>query len=427
MTGSSSPAVDEGDESCSPSRPSNRARSALAVGLSASLLTIAALLLLAPVYHEFIDLHVYLVGGDALAADDPLYSVRGETGGWFTYPPFAAILFGPLAALPVGAAELLWLLLVTAATLLICLVAVPERTPRWLAGIAGLLVPWTVVLFNNLRFGQIGVLICLLVLADLGLLARRSPFAGALIGFVTAIKFTPALFVIWLVCIGRYRPAGVACGVFITAAGLGVLAAPEGSLTYWTEALWMTDRVGPIESTRNLSLFGALIRLDVAASMAFLAQTFTAVVGLAAAARLTQLHSMLAGACLVGLLTAVLSPIAWTHHFVWLIPVLLAALAHPSRQVPILALVTLVGITTGIGPLAGNAVLQLVAIGVAAAMIVIAFAPPASQGPSLPLHASLRSVKPGQDTLGDRGAAASMLPSRALLAAALRLPVIERD
>lgn len=344
----------------------------------------AAWILLMPVYHKFVDLHVYLLGGNAIASGDQLYAVRGETGGWFTYPPFAAIAFWPLTLLSAGVMEWLWTALLVVVTSVACLTAVQRETRWWLAGLVGLLVPWTAVVFNSIRFGQIGMVLCLLVILDVWLIARGSRWGGGLIGLATAIKLTPGLFIVWLVLTGRYRAAGMAGVVFGVALLVGFVAAPSESTAYWTETLWATGRVGDVESARNLSLFGTLLRAGIPPLFAMVGQVVLGCVGMIAAVLLARRHNVVAGAYLVGVLTAVLSPIAWTHHFTWLILVLIAALGSTSVAIQFLSAACLLAVTTGIGVVSQGVVIQLLALVLIGAMAVVAFARSSSPSSFLP-------------------------------------------
>jgi hypothetical protein len=65
------------------------------------------------------DLNVYLWGGHAVTSDTRLYLAQVARH-WFTYPPFAAILFMPVAAIPVVLARVLWELVSIAALAVAC-------------------------------------------------------------------------------------------------------------------------------------------------------------------------------------------------------------------------------------------------------------------------------------------------------------------
>ena len=96
------------------------------------------------------------------------------------------------------------------------------------------------------------------------------------------------------------------------------------SWRFWTETLWETERVGKVDIVANQSLLGGLARLadpdePSRALWAVLAVVVLAV-ALTRAARAVRSGDELAGIALIGLAACLVSPISWTHHFVWLIP-----------------------------------------------------------------------------------------------------------
>ena len=300
----------------SPARPTV-AFSVLAGGL---LVLGAALLLFGS--RTFIDLHVYLVGGQAVLDGEELYAVRGETGGWFTYPPFAALLFAPLALLPTGLAELLWTGGVVVCACLMVRRFLPGRP--WLAIAVALALPLTTVLFNLLRFGQIGAFLTLLVLLDVVALLRGSRYAGVLTGVAAAIKLTPVLFLVWMVALGRRHAALRGVAVFLGASAFSAVVLPGASRQFWTEALWHTERVGPAETVRNQSLFGLMLRAGFDRPVVLGVVAVVGVVGILAAAYTARRAGLVWSALLAGCVMVLVTPIAWTHHYTW---PLLAAIA----------------------------------------------------------------------------------------------------
>src|SRR5439155_27012574 len=136
--------------------------------------------------------------------------VQGSLG--FTYPPFAALLLLPLAALPFGAAAAVFCAVSVAALAvatywLVVPVADRHGLPRWYAlGLALPLVSWLEPVRETITFGQINAVLALLVLFDLLLaVPRKWPVAGAAIGVAAAIKLTPAIFIVYLLLTRRRR------------------------------------------------------------------------------------------------------------------------------------------------------------------------------------------------------------------------------
>ena len=95
-----------------------------------------------------------------------------------------------------------------------------------------------------------------------GCLRQRARWAGVGIGLATAIKLTPALFIVYLLVTRQWRAALTALG---TALGVTIgdvrWSAERESAAYFGEVLWQTDRVGAADMTPNQSLAGVLARL----------------------------------------------------------------------------------------------------------------------------------------------------------------------
>ncbi len=271
---------------------------------------------------RFVDLAVYRDAGTHLG---DLYGFATPNGLPFTYPPFAALPTWPLHLLPLPVAGVLWGLGVVAG--LAWLVQRARPTTALVPG-ALLLVGalWTQPLRDTVRFGQVGVLLAVLVLADL----TSTRWRGVLVGIATAVKLTPGLFVVHLWLSGRRRDA---CTAAATAAGctaLGALVLPHASLTYWTSALWDVSRIGALDDGGNQSLRGLLARGGLSVWWLLLLVPL-GVVGLRRAARATD---RVAAACVVGCLSVVVSPVSWIHTQVWLVLALLVL----ARTRPALAL-----------------------------------------------------------------------------------------
>ena len=190
---------------------------------------------------------------------------------------------------------------------------------------------WTQPLRDTVRFGQVGVLLAVLVVADL----TSTRWRGVLVGLAAAVKLTPALFVVHLWLAGRRRDAVVAAGTAAACTALGAAVLPQASWTYWTSALWETARVGDVADGGNQSLRGLLERADLPLALLVLLVPLV-VVGLRRAARA---RDPLAAACVVGCLTVVVSPISWIHTLVWLVlALLLLARSRPALALAGLAL-----------------------------------------------------------------------------------------
>lgn len=119
------------------------------------------------------------------------------------------------------------------------------------------------------------------------------------------------------------------------ATGVGLLAAPADTIRYYTRELWDTGRVGGASYPDNQSLTGVLARVLDTDSPPRWAVAGLLVVGLGLGtpacrrelARGDELSAVLAMA--FGILLA--SPVSWSHHWVWVVPMLMVAWhAEPS-------------------------------------------------------------------------------------------------
>jgi len=294
-----------------------------------------------PTFRHFFDLGVYrgavrhwlLDGGDLYA-----YRYQG-TGYGFTYPPFAALVLSPLAlsSWPVA----------IAASLVVNAAAV-TRLLRWSRPRAG----WTeaallfvaVIVFEPARdtfsFGQINLVLLVLVCADLAALTRGSRWAGVGIGIAAAVKLTPAVFVGYLLVTRRYLAAAVAAGTAVAATLLAVLLAPDASRTFWTSAVWDTSRVGRLAYVSNQSLRGVVARLDADVAWWLAAAALVLAVWWLRARRAAAAGDDPAGFALTGALACLLSPVTWVHHLVWLLPALFVLVDR--RRWPVAATLWLV-------------------------------------------------------------------------------------
>jgi alpha-1,2-mannosyltransferase len=301
--------------------------------------------------HNFFDLRIYLSAMHWWADGNQLYDyaqpdrVQGQL--YFTYPPFAALLLRPFAALPLG----LTIAIFTAGTVLavgvttwwlVAPVADRRGWPRWYA--AGLTIPLallTEAIRETVTLGQINMLLIVLIVADLLFaVPRHSRWAGVGIGLATALKLFPGIFIGYLLVTRRWRAAVVAGATAAGATLLTAAVAPRASWQFWTEALWATERVGRSDYTGNQSLLGLLSRLVapgqpnrlVWLALAALVGAF----GLWRAARAARVGDEVAGLTLTGLVGALVSPITWPHHVYWFIPAVVVLLdagtAEPGRR-----------------------------------------------------------------------------------------------
>ena len=274
------------------------------------------------------DLIVYLYGGRAVLDGLPLYASRDTvTGLHFTYPPFAALVMVPPALLPAWLADALW----TGASVgsLAAVVALVRRSlgrpaPGWLVALLTLGALALEPVWQNLTFGQVNVFVMLAVLVDLLRPERR--WSGVLVGIATGVKLTPLVFVVLLVLVGRRAAAGRAMLAFAGTVAAGFAVAPASAATYWTDRLVDAGRVGPPALAHNQSVYGALTRLLDGPPPTLLWLTVAGLLSLAVlvvGAAWWRRGDRLLGPCLGAMAMLIASPVSWSHHWVWAVPVAL--------------------------------------------------------------------------------------------------------
>ncbi|XTZ14661.1 glycosyltransferase 87 family protein [Micromonospora echinospora] len=322
------------------------------------LLTVLALVAVLPalylpgLVHDFFDLKIYMRAMEWWAAGNPLYDYsqpdRVQGALYFTYPPFSGLLLRPFAMLPLGAT-------ITVFTALTAVGVVV--TTRWLVdplvarhGLPRLFTLTVAVLLafavestrETITFGQINMLLVVLILADLLFaVPRGSRWAGVAVGLATALKLFPGIFIVYLLVTRRWRAAAVASATAAAATLLAAAVAPRDSWRFWTHELWATDRVGRTDYTGNQSLFGLLSRFTVPEKpdrlVWLLLVAAVTVYGLWRAWRAARAGDVLTGLTLTGLVGGLVSPITWTHHIYWFIPavvIMLDAGLRPDRDRP---------------------------------------------------------------------------------------------
>jgi alpha-1,2-mannosyltransferase len=294
-----------------------------------------------------IDLGVYRMGGQTWLHGGNLYGQVLVTQGLrlpFTYPPIAAILMAPLGLLPMAAAGT-----VLAVATVVLAGVVLGLFVRRLTG-AGAAALWAVgwllpgmLLFEPVRstldYGQINMVLMALVALDCLSVHPRWP-RGALTGLAAAVKLTPLVFILYFLLRRDYRAAATAGISFAVATAAGFVLAGGDSVRYWTAIVFQTGRIGGAATATNQSLQGVLARagLDphtlpgVAAWLALsVLVVVVACLGIRRALAAGQDCWALSLNAFAGLL---ISPISWSHHWVWAGPALLtlAELGHRHRD-----------------------------------------------------------------------------------------------
>ena len=301
------------------------------------------------------DAEVFIEGGRRLLHAEPLYDGSSAAAG-FIGPPFQAVFFAPFAALGPLVAKLLWHL-----TGIACLIAgmlfitrswslarrdlglpAAPAFPAAFAPLLAVLLP----LQTNFEHQNMNPLLLALMVGATWLVARGSDAAaGVVLGVAIALKAFPALLVIVLVCRARGRAVAAAVGVALV---LTLLPLPLYGIDGYVQLLRAFRRLassGFPARGNNQSLFAAFDRLMgpadddfihqaegpvliaycLVAALLLLALTIVSLrMRRPSIATITiQLYAAIAVAVL-------LSPIAWDHYWVLMLPALVVL--HDSRN-----------------------------------------------------------------------------------------------
>jgi alpha-1,2-mannosyltransferase len=290
----------------------------------------------------FGDLRIYRSGGAAVGSGAPLYQLRFAWNLGFTYPPFAALAFTLLAAVPWAAVPPLVTGISVALLPLTLWLAL--RLPRGpgvpplgsrraarLALAAAAAAVWLEPVRTNLAYGQINLVLTALILYDLSR-DDSARLKGAAIGLAAGLKLTPAIFAVYLAATRRYRAAAVAASAFCVTVAAGFAADPADSAAFWAGTFADPMRVGRIENAANQSLRGALARMLHTTSVTPLwlgAALTVGLAGMGVAVVAARRGDEGAGFSLCAVTALLVSPISWSHHWVLAVPALLLA-AHSA-------------------------------------------------------------------------------------------------
>ncbi|MBW3085844.1 hypothetical protein KEM60_02055 [Austwickia sp. TVS 96-490-7B] len=291
------------------------------------------------------DLEVYRRGVQAgLSGADQIYLTRdGDLP--FTYPPLAVLLFIPVGVTPDLVATVMMLVLSLAALLRITVLVLRRLLPGSVSAslvlsLAALTLPLACAyepIWATFSFGQVNLLLAWVVTEDLlGLQSpRQRRWRGVLTGVATCFKLTPGIYALIFLTRRDWASFGRMVASFLVCVGVGFLAFPSSSWAYWTKTFFDAKRVGGVAYAGNQSLNAAIWRWTgpggaplvwVILSLLILAATVGMLVVLG---RRAEDLSALLVTSMCGLL---ISPVSWSHHWVWIWPVCLWISAQLYRR-----------------------------------------------------------------------------------------------
>ncbi|TMR36316.1 DUF2029 domain-containing protein [Actinomadura geliboluensis] len=290
--------------------------------------------------YDSLDFRIYWLGGDAITDGTRLYTEQ-LADHWFTNTPFFAALFTPLSLLPLTLARVIWQFAALAAFIWACRITMKltgRHVPLIAVVAAGLLLE---PVYHSFFLGQVNLFLLALVLADMHRAAQGRP-AGIAIGIATAIKLTPAIFVVLLLLTRRTKDAVTATATFAACTLLAYVIAPEASRVYWLDTFYDTSRVG-VPYISNQSPYGTLNR--ILRGTAEVGDWYTAIpltiaaIGLTIAVLWARRGDWLTATAVTGATGLLVSPISWAHHWVWIVPALAVLLRNNNRKTALAAYV----------------------------------------------------------------------------------------
>lgn len=296
---------------------------------------------------NFVDLHVYVGGAAALDHPGALYDYvyADQTPDFplpFTYPPFAAVVFYPLHLLPFGLVAFLWSVGIVAALYGVVRLSQRLLTESSAPGGRRTAMLWTAVgiwtepLRSTFDYGQVNVVLVLVILY--AVYSNRWWVSGLLVGLAAGIKLTPAVSGLYFAGARRWATVAFSAVVFLGTVLLSVAVVGEQARYYFTDLLGDAGRVGPVGTSFNQSWRGGISRIlghDAGYGPVVVAGTVvTAVLAVLAWRAVGGAADRLGAVVIVSLFGLLLSPISWTHHWVWLIPLMIWLLHGPLRAEP---------------------------------------------------------------------------------------------
>ena len=286
-------------------------------------------------YH--IDVAVYLEGGLAFLRGENLYTQDFDFGSIslpFTYPPISAIVFSALAPFPLWVSSLVFIVATVVLLWWCCVIVLRHAVSGWGVGrtriVALAILPFVVALEpvrETLGFAQVNVFLMAMVMVDV---LTKKPWLprGFWIGLAAAIKLTPAVFGLYFLVKRDFRAAAVTIMSGLGFTALAWAISPENSAQYWLHTVRDPSRIGGLSYGGNQSFKGFLARVMAEPGQDAVWRVLVVATIVAAALAMYRTTSPAMAISLNSLVALLCSPVSWTHHWVWLIPLTLLTIVQ---------------------------------------------------------------------------------------------------
>ncbi len=282
-----------------------------------------------------VDFDVYLMGAHQVLTGHLYTSYLSFPREPFTYPPLSALLFLPFTAVSRVTSQAIWAAVSTVLLTAFLYSSFRAVRPGWRRS---RLVLWSLILtlpamaLNPVNmtfgFGQINIVLALLVLVDLTAIptTNGSMPRGIMTGVAAALKLTPLIFVPFLFATKQIRAGWVALSTFSGCGVVMLVIAPGESWSYWTRYVFDAHRVGGITYISNQSLRSTIYRFSHGHASEVLVLSLVLLIGMvgfSAAVWAYRSSSAILGILLCAVTGLLVSPITWAHHLVWIVPIIL--------------------------------------------------------------------------------------------------------
>ena len=282
-----------------------------------------------------LDLYIYAAAGTDVASGGQLYDAAYVGKLPFTYPPFAGTVFMALSYLSEN-----WLIIVWQGGTILALFTVfllvfrergyGYRLSNWV--LSGLLTTASIAIVpfhGTLFFGQINVFLMLLVALDF-LPRKRLPGIG--IGLAAGLKLTPAFLGLVLLFQRRWWAAGISALTFAFTIGIGYFTIPDAK-DFWERAIFDSSRVGNHNNPGAQSVRSVLEReFHIEGGPWWvLAVVVIFVLTCIAVYLACKRRNATVAMALTGISSCLISPFSWYHHWVWVLPLLLALMLSVNQ------------------------------------------------------------------------------------------------
>jgi alpha-1,2-mannosyltransferase len=261
----------------------------------------------------------------------------------FTYPPFALPVLAPLSWVPFAWSQaVLWFVSIGAGCAAVVIVrggrASLESPHAWLTSLGWVCA--AVLILEPMRsaidYGQIEVVLMFVIVVDL--LVVPTPARGIILGLAAAVKLTPLVFILVFVVRGDWKSTLRTLATFVGVTVAMWIVDPSLSHIFWTQDVNAPGRTGPVAYPGNLSWYAIVHRWPFPSSGPPVAWALLCLgsvgVGTFLAWRCARMSRPSWTVIVIALTGLLISPISWSHHWVWLLLVPPLLVDNPAEPVP---------------------------------------------------------------------------------------------